>query len=351
MGRRGLTGLLALGTVIAMMLAFASPVTADVGLSGVKFHGIVVDGLADDWAAITGITLTLIRPFAPTERLVDGMTVKVAYDDANIYMLVMITDDFDYNATDHRKSGALAVLWQIDAAARPDMGGGLGNVDIWHWELDSGPFEPAGGPTWGTGDDPEGNFDDEWSSSVTNRFDDTVGNELYGVWSHSNMSDQGAPGFWIFEMRRTLTTSDTLGEDYQFAVGQSVGMAVAYWDVDETVDGWTDAGHYSSCKDPDTLDFSWIDVTLEPVVLPEGPPGPAGPTGATGPAGPAGADGDDGLSGPQGPAGPEGPQGEQGPAGPTSTAALAPGYAGLGLGIVALVIAIVAVLQLRRGRR
>lgn len=324
--RSARAGFLTLWVAIALSVAFVHPVAADVDISATKFHGIVVDGFADDWATVPGTTLTLIRPLATSERLEGGLTLKVVYDDANLYVLVLIEDDFDYNATDHHLSGALAVLWQIDPAATPDMGGGLGNVDIWHWELDTGPGVPAGGPNYTGGNDPVGNFDDEWSSSVTDRFDDDLANELYGVWSHTNMSAQGAPGTWIFEMRRTLTTGDTLDQDRQFTVNETVGMAIAYWDADETPTGWTAAGHYASCRDPDTLDFSWIMVTLEPVVLPQGPPGP------------------------EGPAGPEGPQGEEGPAGPTDVSALAAGYAGLGLSIAAVVIAVVAMKQLRRGR-
>jgi hypothetical protein len=347
-GAGALTGASALGIALALLLTLATPAAADVDYDANVFHGIVVDGLADDWASIPGTTLTMIRPLATSERLDDSLTVKVAYDDANIYVLVLMEDDFDYNATDHRLSGALAVLWQIDAAATPDMGGGLGNVDIWHWELDSGPFEPAGGPTVGTGNDPEGNFDDEWASSVMNRFDDTMGNELFGVWSHTNMSAQGAPGSWIFEMRRTLTTSDTLNEDYQFTVGGTAGLALAYWDADETVDGWTAWGHYSSCKDPDTLDFSWIQVTLVPFVLPSGPEGPEGPAGPTGP---AGATGPTGPAGPTGATGPAGSAGEAGPVGTFGTTDLALVYAGLGLGGVALILALVAVVMGRRGGR
>ncbi len=330
MGAGALTGASALGIALALLLTLATPATADVDYNANVFHGIVVDGLADDWASIPGTTLTMIRPLATSERLTDALTVKVAYDDANIYVLVLMEDDFDYNATaDHHLSGALAVLWQIDAAATPDMGGGLGNVDIWHWELDSGPFEPAGGPTVGTGNDPEGNFDDEWADHFLpgRRHDDTLANELFGVWSHTNMSAQGAPGSWIFEMRRTLTTSDTLNEDYQFTVGGTAGLALAYWDADETDTGWTDAGHYASCRDPDTLDFSWIQVTLIPLVLPPGPEGP------------------------EGPAGPGGPAGEAGPSGTIGTTDLALVYAGLGLGVVALIAALAAVVMGRRGSR
>ncbi len=333
---------------IALMVSFVPSARADIDLSAEKFHGIIVDGLADDWSGVTGTTISLVKPTSPTEQIVDGLTVKVVYDDANLYVLVLIDDDFNYNATDHHKSGALAVLWQIDSAATVEMGGGLGNVDIWHWELDSGPFEPAGGPTWGTGNDPEGNFDDEWSNSTTNRHDDTEANELYGAWSHTDMSAENATGTWIFEMRRTLTTGDSMNEDRQFAVGETVGMALAYWDADELGDGvgWTAAGHYASCKEPVApYDFSWIQVTLEPFVLPEGPEGPEGPAG---PAGPAGPEGPEGPAGPAGSTGPEGPAGEAGPAGTVSLVSMVPAYVGLGAGVVAIGFSLLALMRIRK---
>jgi hypothetical protein len=355
MGAGALTGIAALGVALALLLTFATPAAADVDYTAVKFHGIIVDGLADDWSGVTGSTLTMIRPLATTERLENATTVKAVYDDANLYMLVMIEDDFNYHVTDPHQSGSLTVLWQIDPAATPDMGGGLGNVDLWHWELESGPFEPAGGPTVGTGNDPEGNFDDEWSSSPFVRSDDTLGNELYGAWSHTNMSAANATGTWIFEMRRTLTTSDTMNEDYQFAAGATVGMALAYWDADEKLAigefGWTDSGHYASCRDPATLDFSWIQVTLEPFVLPPGPEGPAGPAGATGATGATGAAGPAGATGATGAAGATGPAGAAGPAGTFGTTDLALVYTGLGIGIVALIVSLAAIMLGRRGGR
>ncbi|MFW9802177.1 MAG: ethylbenzene dehydrogenase-related protein [Candidatus Thorarchaeota archaeon] len=290
---------LALTIAFVITIVLAHPVAADVNLTAPKYSGIVVDGLADDWAGVDGIDLTLIRPMASSERLEDGLTLKVAYDDANIYVLAMIHDDYDFNETDPHDSGSLAVLFQIDDAARVDMGGGLGNVDIWHWELETPPGVPAGGPDFESGNDPEGNFDDEWAFDVEDRHDDTMANELYGVWSHTgNLSLRGSDGTWIFEMRRSLTTSDTMDEDAQFSAGGTFGMAIAYWDADQTATGWEHDGHYASCRDPATLDFSWIQVSL------------------------AAAGGGDG--------------------------ALLPAYSGLGLGGIALVIALVSLLRPRK---
>jgi len=337
----------ALVTTLTLGLVAVPPTAADVSVNADKYAGIVIDGQTGDWAGIPGTTMTIIRPLATTERLTNALTVKLAYDDANVYVLVTVNDDFDYNATDHDFSAALAVLWQIDPAATPDMGGGLGNVDIWHWELDCGAGVLSGYNLTG-GNDPDCNLDDEWSSSPTNRFDDSRANgganEVYGAWSHTNMSAAGAPGTWIFEMRRSLRTTDTLNQDRQFAVNGTVGMSVAYWDADETVAGWTPSGHYASCQDPTTLNFSWINVTLRPLQL---PPGPAGPQG---PAGPTGADGSTGLTGLQGPAGPTGTTGPAGPAGPTDSMVVGSAYGGIGLGLLALLLAAMALMAARRSR-
>lgn len=322
----------------ALVFVLAQPAAAQVAVSAPKYTGIVIDGLADDWAGVPATTVTLIRPFATNERLTDGLILKVAYDDANVYVLAMIVDDFDFNATDHEQSGSIAILWQIDPAATPDMGGGNGMVDMWHWELDVGPGVPAGGPNYTGGNDPIGNLDDEWAMGPGNRGDDLQGNELSGVWSHTNLSAPGATGSWIFEMRRPLVTSDSMNQDVQLAPNATFGMAVAYWDPDQTATGWTPSGHYASCVDPDTLNFdSWIDVTLEPLVLPTGPAGPEGPEGSEGPAGPTG------------PAGPAGPAGEAGPAGTAGLGDQAIAYAGLAFGVVALGLSVLALLRGRRG--
>ncbi len=60
-GRGLLVGFLALGAVLAPMLALATPATADVDVTAPKYHGIVVDGVADEWSGITGTTIALIR--------------------------------------------------------------------------------------------------------------------------------------------------------------------------------------------------------------------------------------------------------------------------------------------------
>ena len=119
-------------------------VSADVQVIAVKHTGITIDGLIGDWAGVPGTKVTMIQPMSPDNRIVNGVELRVAYDDSYIYTLVIISDDFDYDPADHRRSAALAVLFAIDEAATPEMGGGAGYVDIWHWELDTGPGVVAG---------------------------------------------------------------------------------------------------------------------------------------------------------------------------------------------------------------
>ena len=97
----------------------------------------------------------------------------------------------------------------------------------------------------------------------------------------------------------------------------------------------------------DVKDLKAKIATLETTVAgiktkegPQGPAGPAGPAGAQGPAGPAGPKGDTGPVGAQGPAGPAGPAGSQGLPGAAADPTIA--YAAIAIGIIAIVIAIVA---------
>ncbi len=321
--------------VIPLLLIFSASlaigtVSADVGITAVKHTGITVDGMMGDWAGIPGTKISLVRPFATDQRLIDGLEVKTAFDDSNIYVLAVISDDYDYNASEHHNSAALAVLFAIDDEATPDMGGGKGYVDIWHWELDVGPGVVTGFNLL-SGNDPVGNLDDEYSLSITDRHDDDTANEVYGAWSHTDMSAVGAEGKWIFEFKRPLTTSDTMKQDVQFEVGKTYKMAVAYWDADEkgepgVKNGWTAAGHYSTCTDPETLDFSWIDLELKQPEILQGPPGPQGPQGEPGP------------QGPQGPQGEPGPQGPEGTPGTASSTSMYLSIGGLLVAIIALAV-------------
>jgi len=266
--------------------------TADAGPSdppagnGIAFDAttatIAVDGSDADWSAIEGATVTLeqlrlenLEPaeaaeieFGPLDPV--DVTLKVAHDGDNIYVLLEVPDAFDYDPADHNLSPSPVVMFRIDDPAAPHMGAdepdidrGLGMVDMWHWELDCGPGITSGGQSVEGGDDPACNLDDEYSTNPSDREDDGGGdvvnadaeNSLTGVWAHTaQASGAGAEGTWIFEMSRPLQTGDP--QDTQFEVGSVAYVALAYFDPSEGEDGWTDTGHLQSAYS------GWIEVTL-----------------------------------------------------------------------------------------
>ncbi|MEK7252988.1 MAG: ethylbenzene dehydrogenase-related protein [Actinomycetota bacterium] len=232
---------------------------------------ITVDGDASDWAGVTGLDLAL-EPIESETVAPKDATIKVAYDTEFLYVLFTVGDDFNWNAEDPHLSASSAVMFAIEAAAGPHMGTdeegeeesytSLGMVDIWHWELECAIGADQGGATGaGPGDGDLGNdsgcnFDDEWSTDPETREDDNgagAENSLLGVFGHSNPVDDGE-GTWIFEMRRPLQTGDA--GDAQFAVGETGLMALAYWDADNSPEGWDDPEHVQSSH------LGWIEVTL-----------------------------------------------------------------------------------------
>ncbi len=240
---------------------------------------ITVDGNDSDWAGIEGTTVTLEQIEIPAGVDWDepgpldpiDVVLKVATDTDNVYVLLEVPDDYDFVADDHGLSAAMAIMFPVEVEAGPHMGAvdddlevGLGMVDIWHWELDCGPGELSGGGGIAGGDDPSCNLDDEYATDPEEREDDGGGdvivnadaeNSLAGVWEHTARAEgNNAPGTWIFEMSRPLQTGDP--QDAQFTSGGTALMALAYWDADETLEGWTDTGHLQSAE------VGWIEVTL-----------------------------------------------------------------------------------------
>lgn len=227
---------------------------------------IVVDGDSSDWAAITGLEMTLE---AIAGEVVDphDATVKIAQDNDNVYVLLEVDDDYDWDATDLHLSGSIAIQWAIESEAAAHMGAedfdretSLGMVDLWHWELECGAGVASGGATSGPGADHDPgndeacNFDDEFATTPEDREDDnsTGGeNSLLGVWTHTSPTADTA-GTWIFEMSRPLDTGDTT--DAQFAAGSTVKLAIAYWDADNSADGWSADEHVQSSNQ------GWIEV-------------------------------------------------------------------------------------------
>jgi hypothetical protein len=239
---------------------------------------ITVDGDSSDWDAIEGASVTLEQIEIPPGVDWDepgpldpiDVVLKVATDADNIYMLLEVPDDYDFDPDDHNMSASVAVMFLIDPEAGAHMGAGdddlelsLGMVDIWHWELDCGAGVMSGGGDPGNGDDPDCNLDDEFATEPEEREDDGEGdvanaaaeNSLAGVWEHSARSaGAGADGVWIFEMSRPLQTGDP--QDAQFQSGGTALIALAYFDADESLEGWTDTGHLQSAE------VGWIVVTL-----------------------------------------------------------------------------------------
>jgi hypothetical protein len=231
---------------------------------------ITVDGDASDWESVTGLDLSL-EPIEAEESELEPKqaTVKAARDDEFVYVLLQVEDDYNWDPENANLSGAAAIMWLIEPEAGAHMGaedpsGGpsAGMVDIWHWETECAAGEETGGSVSepGEGNDPGNddgcNFDDEWALSAAEREDDNgagAENSLLGVWAHTNPAAD-AEGTWIFEARRPLQTGDE--QDAQLAAGDSVRMALAYWDPDTTPEGWEGDQHAQSANQ------GWIEVTL-----------------------------------------------------------------------------------------
>ncbi len=228
---------------------------------------ITVDGDPADWEGISGVEFTM-GPIVGEEAPPRDGGVKVAHDDSFIYVLFTVVDDFEWSDIDPRLSGAPAVMWPIDQAAGPHMGGedpsgypALGMVDVWYWRLECPAGEEQGGAVHGPGSGDPGNdgtcnLDDEWSTEPE-VLEDDVGdgaeNSLLGVFSHSNPVPNGE-GTWYFEFRRPLQTGDP--RDAQFVVGETTRLALAYWDPDAGQNGWGRKDHVQ------TSDLGWINVVL-----------------------------------------------------------------------------------------
>ena len=264
----------------------AAPTAAPTDAGPIAFDAatatITVDGSDAEWASIQGASVSLeqIRlanldpaeaaelDFGPLDPI--NVTLKIATDQNNIYVLFLVPDTFVYDPADHNKSASVTVMFRVDAPAEPHMGAdepdidnGLGMVDMWHWELDCGPGLESGGGDIAGGDDPACNLDDEYSTNPSDREDDGGGdvenadadNALTGFWTHTaQASGAGAAGMWVFEMSRPLQTGDP--QDAQFASGGVAQVALAYFDPSEGPEGWTDAGHLQSAYS------GWIEVTL-----------------------------------------------------------------------------------------
>ena len=249
--------------------AASGPVFSDEGRSlDAPDAEIVVDGDAADWADVDGLSMTLHaisdEDFESKEAL-----VKVAHDGDNIYLLLEVEDDYDWDPDDPHFSASSAVQWAVEEGAGEAMGStdadretSLGLVDIWHWELECAAGEDSGGAVADAGADNDPgndsgcNFDDEYATQTEERHDDDgdgAENSLLGVWQHTSTTTDEA-GTWTFEIMRPLHTHDA--QDTDFEVGSSALMALAYWDADGGPDGWEDEFHVVSANQ------GWITVNF-----------------------------------------------------------------------------------------
>ncbi|MFW9780311.1 MAG: hypothetical protein ACFFE8_15830 [Candidatus Heimdallarchaeota archaeon] len=221
---------------------------------------LVLDGSGDEWIEVPGASLSLLS--LDLLRTVD-VEIRIMFNSTHIALLYTVHDDYDFNESDPHMSGHVAVLWAQDRntgihMGLDDQGQATTKVDIWHWELETAPGTVVGGKGTATsGDDPVGNFDDEWATSPVNRHDDTSENSLMGAWNHTGFHNGiNASGDYVFEMVRPLTTTE---EDYdiQMKEGSIYIMALAYWDPDQTPTGWQDSGHMISADSA-----GWLEVHL-----------------------------------------------------------------------------------------
>ena len=231
---------------------------------------ITVDGDPSDWALVPGLATTLVPIF---DRVGDNLedknvTIKMAHDDDYVYTLMMVIDDYDFNADDPHLTASPSWMFPVDTGG-PHMGAddklgeiSTGMVDIWHWELEclgdvaSGGSANEAGDGKDPGNDAGCNFDDEWATDAETREDDNgegAENSLLGKWMHTNPTN-GAPGVWYFEASRPLQTGDA--QDAQFVAGEATVLALAYWDADFGPDGWDDSTHVQSSNQ------GWITVNF-----------------------------------------------------------------------------------------
>src|SRR3970040_114985 len=72
------------------------------------------------------------------------VTFKVANDGQNVYVLLEVPGDFDYDPANHNLSGSVAVMFRGDGAAAPHLGGASarGGSGPWIFEM-SRPLQPG----------------------------------------------------------------------------------------------------------------------------------------------------------------------------------------------------------------
>ena len=216
--RVAVAGLLAAGAIGASAQDASGDPAASGGPAPIAItrgiaYPITVDGDVADWAAVEATTVNLeqirladLDPEQAAEIEFGAVapidvSLKVASDAENIYMLVEVPTAFVYDAEDHNLSPSLAVQFLVDEAAGTHMG--AEEADLYastghgrHRGTGSSTARRARPPVARAitgGDDPACNLDDEYATTPEKREDDGGGdtpnaaaeNSLTGVWTHT----------------------------------------------------------------------------------------------------------------------------------------------------------------------
>ena len=89
---------------------------------------ITVDGDDSDWSGIEGVTVPMEQIEIPSGVDWDepgpldpiDVTLKMATDSENVYALVEVPDDYNFDPADHNFSPSIAVMFLIDGVKRAE---------------------------------------------------------------------------------------------------------------------------------------------------------------------------------------------------------------------------------------
>jgi len=236
-----------------------------------------LDGDLSEWSSVNG-TQTELYGLAGNVYAPGLADYKCMYNDTHIFFAMEIPGAYRFNSSSNAQCASVAIMFKIgESALYYGMGGcplassgcssGVPSgcdpyrVDIGaHWELASTEQGVEYGVNLGSSD---ALADDEYAVSPTCRLDDdgsNSGNEWNVAWSYEAFNSTF--GDYKFELARSLSTMSE-STDRQLSVGQSYSVGFAYWDPNETADGWTDPGHYvTGCA------ADWMDMTIGQQVSP-----------------------------------------------------------------------------------
>ena len=238
-----------------------------------------IDANDSDWAGVEVFESPLTGALTSEAYTAGNMKIQCAYDDTNIYFFYQFPGKYMFDSSDNHKCAAVATMFQMgEKATLFNMGGcPLSEavncdtapegcvpyvVDIAaHWELKDTERAVMYGPNDGTGDDPIANKDDEFAVGPWCRDDDlgeNPGNEWSGAWDFLEDATDGAEGYYVFELSRPLTTPSP-ETDVQLKAGTEVNFGIAFWNPDETQNGWSNAGHVVTACSPG---WDWIGLRL-----------------------------------------------------------------------------------------